>query len=194
MHRGDQVTGPLTQRLMAAFIEENVIGTADTTPPAASAPSATDAVPQMARNGVSLERRVRQELIEQGLLSADDFGDDGTGDETAGRAATATVAEDDEILGEIMRVRTELATIAEYNYTELQKLHAQAKSEMQRLDVKRQLDVVDQEIVEMYKRVAQIKQSKQPKRRRLTENERSEVFRLTEEQKRLSDLLETFNR
>lgn len=174
---------------MAAFLEENVIKPADTVSSIASATAASAAAADggstatqstlaMARNGVSLERRVRQELIDQGLLSADDFAaKDDANDATAG----------DEILDEIQRVRTELATIAEYNYAELQKLRQQAKTEMRRLEVKRQLDVVDQKIVEMCKQVAQ-------KRRRLTESERTDVLRLTEQQKRLSDQLETFNR
>lgn len=211
--RGEQVTGPLTQRLMAAFVEENIIppavlapniepsASADDLPVAQPAAAAAAAAPQpqiavgapvplMARNGISLERRVRQELIEQGLLCAEDFAKDRSG--CGGGAADGT--EDDEILNEIVRVRTELATIAEYNFTELQKLRQLATVEMRRLDVKRKLDIVDQEIVDMYKRVALIKQSKQQKRRRLTDAERTEVLRLTEEQKRLSDQLEAFNR
>lgn len=205
-HRGEQVTGPLTQRLMAAFLEENIINSAGTaanemaasatpTNPAKGAAADESAVQSaapalMARNGISLERRVRQELIDQGLLCAEDFAKENSGSGTG----ADVVVEDDEILNEIMRVRTELATIAEYNYSELQKLRQLATVEMRRLEVKRKLDIVDQEIVEMYKRVALIKQSKQQKRRRLTDAERAEVLRLTEEQKRLSDQLETFNR
>lgn len=175
-------------------------------PPAAAAAAAasdaalnsnTDAaaLPALVRNGVSLERRIKQELIEQGLLSDDDDNDhhvdvkpDIKPPLIAGSAATVD-DRDDEILGEIQRVRTELATIAEYNYGELHKLRQQAKLEMRRLEVKRQLDVVDQEIVRMYDRVAAIRQAK---RRPLNADERADVFRLTGEQRRLSDLLETF--
>lgn len=181
--RGEQVTGPLTQRLMAALVEENVLPAgADTgaAPATSAAAAAADARPvsAMMRNGVTLERRIRQELIDQGLLSDDE--------DELGNAPP----EDDEILSEIMRVRTELSTIAKYNYTELQTLRQQAKTEMRRLEVKRQLDVVDQKIVEMYMRVADIKQQKGA----LSDEERAEVLRLTGEQKRLSDKLETFGR
>lgn len=168
---------------MAALVEENVLPDTDTSPSAASAAdAAVDGRPTaaMLRNGVTLERRIRQELIDQGLLSDDEDG-----------GLPGAPPEDDEIFGEIMRVRTELATIAEYNYTELQKLRLKAKTEMRRLEVKRQLDVVDQRIVEMYMRVADIKQQK---RRALSDDERAEVLRLTGEQKRLSDQLETFGR
>lgn len=58
---------------------------------------------------------------------------------------------------------------------------------MKRLEVKRKLDAVDQEIIETYKKVSAAKLKRKP----LTKQERDEVFRLTEEQKRLSDLLES---
>lgn len=147
--RGDQVTGPLTQRLMAAFLEENVMPPSNNSdpddalvpPPMTTSAAATNNQPphsadpfRAIKNGVSLERRVKQELIDQGLMSADDFAKDD---------------DNDEILAEIVRVRTELSTIAEYNYKELQKLLDQSKNEMKRLEVKRQLDVVDQEVKEL---------------------------------------------
>lgn len=50
------------------------------------------------------------------------------------------------MLNEIKRVRTELYAIAEYNQAELKALHAAAKQEMKRLEVKRKLDCVDQEV------------------------------------------------
>lgn len=49
-------------------------------------------------------------------------------------------------MNEIKRVRAELFAIAEYNYKELKTLHAAAKEEMKRLEIKRKLDVVDQEV------------------------------------------------
>lgn len=49
-------------------------------------------------------------------------------------------------MNEIKRVRTELYAIAEYNRDELKSLHAAAKEEMKRLEVKRRLDLIDQEV------------------------------------------------
>lgn len=115
---------------MAAFLEENVIPNNDTDASSANNATAHSDPFRAIKNGVSLERRVKQELIDQGLMSADDFAKEDA----------------DEILAEIVRVRTELGTIAEYNYKELQKLLEQSKNEMKRLEVKRQLDVVDQEV------------------------------------------------
>lgn len=87
------------------------------------------------KNGISIERRLRKELIEQGILDADDM---------------PKSQQDDEILSEINRVRTELAVIAEYNSNEIRKLQSMAKDEMKRIEVKRKLDRVDQEVREVF--------------------------------------------
>ncbi|XP_037033475.1 transcriptional adapter 3 [Bradysia coprophila] len=169
---GESVTGPLTQRLVAALLEENVMPddqSIDNVDISAEN-STNNQTLSMLKNGINIERRVKKELIEQGLLDPEDFQKEC----------------EDEILTEIKKVRTELASIAEYNYEELKKLQKAAKDEIKRLEVKRKLDAVDQEIIEMYKKIGLIKQ----KRRPLTKQERDEVFRLTEEQKRISDQLE----
>lgn len=124
---------------MAALLEENVM-TGDTNSLHLETPSEpnTNAADSFNRtmsmlkngNGISIERRVKKELIEQGLMDADDLNTD----------------DEDEILSEIKRVRTELSAISEYNYKELQNLHTAAKGEMKRLEIKRQLDSVDQEV------------------------------------------------
>lgn len=115
---------------MAAFLEENVIPPNDPIASSVQTNHSNSDPFRAIKNGVNLERRVKQELIDQGLMSAEDFAKE----------------EDDEILAEIVRVRTELSTIAEYNYKELEKLLDMSKNEMKRLEVKRQLDVVDQEV------------------------------------------------
>lgn len=131
-YRGESVTGPLTQRLVAALLEENVmpddssIDNADIS----TENSTKNQTLSMLKNGINIERRVKKELIEQGLLDPDDFQKEC----------------EDEILTEIKKVRTELASIAEYNYEELKKLQKAAKDEIKRLEVKRKLDAVDQEV------------------------------------------------
>lgn len=54
--------------------------------------------------------------------------------------------EDDEILSEIKRVATELSALAEFNHNELMRLHTASKIELQRGEIKRKLDIVDQEV------------------------------------------------
>lgn len=175
---GEGITGPLTQRLVSALMEENLHPDGNSTSNENSNCSsdimhsinARSAV-ALLKNGISIERRLRKELIEQGILDADDM---------------PKSQQDDEILSEINRVRTELAVIAEYNSNEIRKLQSMAKDEMKRIEVKRKLDRVDQEIMDSYQKVI----AARLKRRPLTKQERDEVYRLTEEQKRLSDQLE----
>lgn len=97
---------------------------------ASMAAGSADSTMAMLKNGINIERRVKKELIEQGLLDPDNFAKD----------------DDDEILAEILRVRTELSAIAEHNRTELNKLKTAAREEMKRLEIKRKLDSVDQEV------------------------------------------------
>lgn len=74
---GEGITGPLTQRLVAALMEENVmpekspqsLQNIDT----AGEATAASRTMSMLKNGVSIEKRVQRELIEQGLLDPEDI-------------------------------------------------------------------------------------------------------------------------
>uniref|UniRef100_T1GJU4 Uncharacterized protein n=1 Tax=Megaselia scalaris TaxID=36166 RepID=T1GJU4_MEGSC len=121
------------------------------------------------QNGILMEKRVKKELIEQGILEDEPI-----------------KHEDDEILSEIKRLTTELNAVAEFNHNELLRLHTSSKAELQRLEIKRKLDIVDQEIVESYKKVVAAKIKKRP----LSIDEQDDINRLIHEQKRLSDELD----
>lgn len=142
---GQGICGPLTQRLLSAFLEENnemqsdIVGCSD-----GNAPDGSDNCPEnnpssanraratsmnsLFKSGIDVEKRLKKELIDIGLLEPSDF------------------AKEDEVLNEIKRVRAELQAIAEYNRDELNLLKAAAKEEMKRLEVKRRIDRVDQEV------------------------------------------------
>lgn len=123
------------------------------------------------KNGIAIERQVRKELIEQGMLEAKDAV---PGDERQDDV--------DEVLMEIQRVRSDLMAIAESNTNQLTTLKDVALDEIKRLEVKRKLDDVDHEIIEQHKRVQLAKQKGRP----LSKSERDEILRLTEKQKKLS--------
>lgn len=148
------ITGPLTQRLVAALLEENllhskvgdIIGSSDgsmanesndssgeNNSSSANRSNASVSMPiaSFFKNGIDVEIRLKKELIELGILDISDFPKE----------------KDDEVLNEIKRVRTELESIAEYNLNELKQLRIAAKEEMQRLEIKRKLDAVDQEVI-----------------------------------------------
>ncbi|CAO1437389.1 unnamed protein product [Diamesa serratosioi] len=190
---GEGITGPLTQRLVSALMEENLISdsatTTTTTTSTENSNSSLENIPNnhtnmiqtrsavnLLRNGISIERRVRKELIEQGILDAKDIDP----------PSVVKQEDEDEVLSEIKRVRSELVAIADFNTSELHKLQGAAKEEMKRLEIKRKLDDVDQEVIEQHKRILLAKQ----KGRQLTKQEREDILRLTEKQKKLSTELD----
>lgn len=139
----------MTQRLLAALLEENLLnGRGDLLGDGVSTManesndscgennsssanrSSITPIASLLKNGIDVELRLKKELIELGILDISDFPKE----------------KDDEVLSEIKRVRTELESIAEYNLNELKQLRAAAQEEMKRLDIKRKLDLVDQEV------------------------------------------------
>lgn len=173
------VTGPLTQRLVSALIEEQLLpNPSDLVADNSNSSSENTHVSapinfrslSMFRNCIGIEKRVKKELIEQGILDIADFPNN----------------DEDEIHSEIKRLVAELSTIAEYNSNALKRLHDAASEEIKRLEVKRKLDAIDQEVLETYKRTLQNKAKRKP----LSPEEQQEIYRLTAEQKTLSDQLE----
>ena len=153
--------GALTQRLVSCLIEENLLngGSFD------SKNSSNETFDLKTINGspnhkvfkslnlgntAQLERRIRKELEEHGIISLDDIlnaTDDSTGD-------------DDEILDELKRCQHELKALASKNQSHLKKLLALAKKEMTRQEIKRKLEAADTEVIEAYRRICCAKQKK----------------------------------
>ena len=192
---GDGITGPFTQRLVSALMEENLIGDGHSTATATTTStensnSSLENIPNnsnmvhtrsaanLLKNGIVAEKRIRKELIEQGILEAKDAAPGGERQDDV-----------DEVLMEIQRVRSDLMAIAESNTSQLTTLKDVALDEIKRLDVKRKLDDVDHEIIEQHKRIQLAKQ----KGRSLSKTERDEILRLTEKQKKLSHELDCLN-
>jgi transcriptional adapter 3 len=187
---GEGITGPFTQRLVSALMEENIMdghSATTTTTSTENSNSSLENIPNnsnmvhtrsaanMLKNGIAAERRIRKELIEQGILEAKD-------------ATPQGVVQDDvdEVLAEIQRVRSDLMAIAESNTSQLTTLKEVGLNEMKRLEIKRKLDDVDHEIIEQHKRLQLAKQ----KGRSMTKSERDEILRLTEKQQKLSQQLD----
>jgi Mg2+ and Co2+ transporter CorA len=191
----------LTQRLVSALMEENHSltdhnsATATTTSTENSnSNSSLENIPNnsnmvhtrsaanLLKNGIAAERRIRKELIEQGILEAKDVLAPAVG----GGVGLERAEEVDEVFTEIQKVRSDLMAIAESNTSQLTTLKEVAHNEMKRVEIKRKLDDIDHEIVEQNKRVQLAKQ----KGRALTKGERDEIFRLIEKQKKLSNELD----
>lgn len=145
------ICGPLTQHLISALLEENVEMQSDIVDcsdsmvqdssdscaennSSSANRSQTSAITSLLKSGIDVEKRLKKELLDLGILEPSDFAKD----------------KDDEVLSEIKRVRTELQAIAEYNRDELKVLRAAAKEEMKRLEIKRKLDKIDQEVMHTF--------------------------------------------
>lgn len=158
---GQGICGPLTQHLISALLDDNtesaqndIVGggggsagcgdsamiqdsndscTENNASSANRAKASSATIESLWKSGIDVEKRLKKELLDLGIFDASDFAKD----------------KDDEVLNEIKRVRTELQAIAEYNRDELKLLRAAAKEEMKRLEVKRKLDRIDQEVTQI---------------------------------------------
>lgn len=199
----ESITGPLTQRLVSALMDESLpseqaavgehsnsnsssnenthssssnaaggpAGNTSASAAAAAASSGNFRSLSMLKHGVGIEQRLKKELIDSGLIDANEL----------------NAHEDvDEVLLEIKRVTTEISSVAQYNCDELKRLRADASHEIKRIELKRKLDTIDQEILECYKRMLQYR----AKRKGHTAEEKQEILRLTSEQRALADQLE----
>ncbi|RWS15841.1 transcriptional adapter 3-like protein [Dinothrombium tinctorium] len=168
--------GALTQRLVSCLIEENLL----------SSPSlASDAdfdLDTGGKNGngdksqllknvnfgntAQLEKRIKKELEEHGLLDPDDMCTNET-------AAT----NEDEVLNELLRYQNELKAIQSQNQSQLKHLLSIAKQEISKQELNEKLQIADNEVMEAYRRILAVKQ----KKRILTKKEKETALKALKE-------------
>lgn len=161
----NMITGPLTQRLVSALMEENVM---PYEMPDIKVKQ-TSNVKSSYKNSLTLEKCLRKELVEQGILDPEDL-------------PPLTNPADDEILAEIKKCQTELTAVRKDNCRNLKNLIDLCKQEMIRLNLKKQLDQVDMECIDIYKKMVAAKQKKRP----ITKKEKEDAWRAINEQIRLN--------
>ncbi|CAH0400925.1 unnamed protein product [Chilo suppressalis] len=161
----NMITGPLTQRLVSALMEENVM---PYEVPDVKVKQITN-TKNTYKNSLTLEKCLRKELVEQGILDPEDL-------------PPLTNPADDEILAEIKKCQTELTAVRKDNCRNLKNLIGFCKQEMIRLNLKKQLDQVDMECVDIYKKMVAAKQKKRP----ITKKEKEDAWRAINEQIRLN--------
>ncbi|XP_066593071.1 transcriptional adapter 3-B [Prorops nasuta] len=142
------IAGPLTQRLVSALLEENVYVANNNT----DNKLFRDGDPPVLRdltiqNSMNLELRMHKELIEQGILEPD---------------SQKKNQDDDEIYTEIKRCQQELSALSSHNVTQLKRLLNLAQEESKRQSLKRKISVIDNEVIEHYKKLILSKQIKVP--------------------------------
>ncbi|XP_050734643.1 transcriptional adapter 3-B-like isoform X2 [Eriocheir sinensis] len=138
--------GPLTQRLIAGLVEENVLvsdienkgvdGLGHTRPGLIKSLGLGSAS--------SLEKRIKKELQEQGVMETDYGNED----------------DDDEILMELKRCQTELRAVSNHNVSQLTRLLNLARDSLVRHDLKKRLRDADQKVLEAYRTIAAARQKK----------------------------------
>lgn len=161
----NMITGPLTQRLVSALMEENVM---PYEVPDIKVKQTTN-TRNSYKNSLTLEKCLRKELVEQGILDPEDL-------------PPLTNPADDEILAEIKKCQTELTAVRKENCRNLKNLIGLCKQEMIRLNLKKQLDQVDMECIDIYKKMVAAKQKKRP----ITKKEKDDAWRAINEQIRLN--------
>jgi len=138
--------GPLTQRLIAGLVEENVLMNDIEN-------KAVDGL-GVSRPGFmkslglgsasSLEKRIKKELQEQGIMETDYNNDE----------------DDDEILSELRRCQAELRAVLSHNSTQLNRLLTLARESLVRHDLKKKLRDADHKVIEAYRTIAAARQKK----------------------------------
>ncbi|GAB1602831.1 transcriptional adapter 3-like isoform X2 [Argonauta hians] len=164
----DSPFGPLTQRLVTALIEEHVMAPVDDTTTDINTKDLEDPPtisPKMLAkqlnisNAVQLEKRIKKELEEQGILDFDEKVEDNP---------------DDEILSELRRKQEELKAINLENTIMTKRLIKLAKEEMESQKLKKKLAALDAELLEAYRKV----QSARLKKRQPTKKEKDAVWKI----------------
>ncbi|CAH1103237.1 unnamed protein product [Psylliodes chrysocephalus] len=137
---------PQTQRLLAGLIEERVLhnqpkngenGTKFSKLKSSDFAKLKSSAGGQ-KLGTCLDRRLKKELMEQGILTLEDI--------------TKSMPED-EILSEIKKCQQELTTVNEYNIEELNKLKTAVINDLHSNEVKEQLEKVDKQVLDLYNKI-----------------------------------------
>jgi len=178
---GPSLCGPLTQRLISALMEENIVTSLQDTmhdcdgqDENTSKPASSSKSTMTSTQAAALERRIRQELEEQGILAADE---------------THLNQADDEILTELRRCQGELKAISQFNLQQLKKLHRMAQEEMKRQEVRKRLSAADAEVLDIYRKMASAKQKKRP----ITKKEKDLAWKALRDREAIVKQLDTAN-
>jgi len=155
--------GPLTQRLVSALIEENIMTPLDDGSIEADAAEAATMSPRsLAKqlnisNTAQLERRIKRELEEQGILELMDRPDDNP---------------EDEILSELRKKQSELRVLSQHNQLMTKRLVKLAKEELTRQDLRRKMAAADADVMDAYRKI----QAARQKKRTPTKKEKETAF------------------
>ncbi|XP_017777042.1 PREDICTED: transcriptional adapter 3 [Nicrophorus vespilloides] len=142
----DTYPSPLMQRLLDTLIKEKVIKQMPTVfEKFQKSTEYTIKSSNGMRSGLCLDRLLRKELVDQGILDVEDL--------------PKTYPPDDEILMEIKKCQQELEVVNKHNISELHKLKSLVDKDIRKQDVKAALDKVDTQVLNMYNKLLMMKQN-----------------------------------
>ncbi|KAF4107593.1 hypothetical protein G5714_011957 [Onychostoma macrolepis] len=167
--------GPLTQRLLQALVEENIISPMEDSPipdiPGKDDGAGTSPRSQGKAFSVphtrSLEARIREELVSQGLLDSDER--QGVGGES-----------EDEVLAELQKRQAELKALTAHNRSRKQELLKLAREEMRKQELRQRVRVADNEVMEAFRRIMAARQ----KKRTPTKKEKDQAWKALKEREK----------
>ncbi|KAJ8257880.1 hypothetical protein GJAV_G00190730 [Gymnothorax javanicus] len=160
--------GPLTQRLLQALVEENIISPMEDSP-IPDAPGKAFSVPHTR----SLEARIKEELVSQGLLDTEDR--PGTGGDS-----------EDEVLAELHKRQAELKALSAHNRARKQDLLRLAKDETRKQELRQRVRISDNEVMEAFRRIMAARQ----KKRTPTKKEKDQAWKALKERDSILKLLD----
>ncbi|TKS71010.1 Transcriptional adapter 3 ADA3 -like protein [Collichthys lucidus] len=175
--------GPLTQRLLQALVEENIISPMEDSPiPDISGKDANDGAGTSPRSQGkafsvphtrSLEARIKEELVAQGLLDSEER--PGTGGDS-----------EDEVMAELQKRQAELKALSAHNRARKQELLRLAKEEMRKQELRQRVRVSDNEVMEGFRRIMAARQ----KKRTPTKKEKDQAWKALKERESILKLLD----
>ncbi|XP_010880132.2 transcriptional adapter 3 [Esox lucius] len=176
--------GPLTQRLLQALVEENIISPMEDSPipDLSGKDGGNDAAGTSPRSQGksfsvphtrSLEARIKEELIAQGLLDSEER--PGAGGDS-----------EDEVLAELHKRQAELKALSAHNRSRKQELLRLAKEEMRKQELRQRVRVSDNEVMEGFRRIMAARQ----KKRTPTKKEKDQAWKALKERDSILKLLD----
>lgn len=186
----DSSYGPLTQRLISALIEQNLMTPFDTDmtdlemlgdPKGQHMSPRTLAKQLNITTSQSLEKKIKKELIEQGILDEEDFTD--SQDE-----GEEKIDKDDEIAIEIKRLQSELEMVSSTCKKTQQQLLSVAKEVMKQQEIKKKIDSIDNEIKDLFQKSKSLKMNKKS----LPKKEKERAQKLLKDREQLKHDLNEF--
>lgn len=161
--------GILTQRLIQSLLEDSSSGPPDSPALSDGGVSGSEEKSVVTGNGnmwkqvstgntAQIEKRIRKELQDHGLIELDE--PETSGGASGGAGSSSAGAEEDEILRELNKCQSELRMVASTNASQLKSLLSLVRTDLQRQEIEQRLSLVDEEVIDGYKRLMQAKSKK----------------------------------